>query len=488
MRPDLSLVIPAFDESVRLPETLAALERHFASSDRRVEIVVVDDGSTDDTAAIAAAWVAAAATDRLSGRTFTISHRGKGAAVRAGMRSATGGIVGYCDADTSASPEAIDRLYERCAAGIDVALSSRTAPGAVIEVRQPWYRENAGHLFNFFLRKLARLPYRDTQCGLKMFRAGAAQAIFRHQRLDGFAFDAEVIVLARELGFRLEEAPIHWRHSAGSKVSMLRDSFAMARDLFRIVRRLRASDLHAPGELRDDALERMVEAETVHWWHRAKRNLVTQVVTEAGASGPCLDVGCGGGALLNELPLAPVFGTDVSGPALQHAQRFGRASLVQAEGDALPFRDATMGCALALDVIEHHARPEDLLADTARVLRAGGLVVITVPAFDWMWSYADHVLGHYRRYTKRRLETDLRTAGFDVVRVTYFHSWLLPVAWLFRRLKAVLNRPPSADDFPVPDRLNRALLSLSEAEARVLSRRDLPFGLSVLAVGRKPAG
>jgi dolichyl-phosphate beta-glucosyltransferase len=485
MRPDLSLVIPAFNESTRLPETLDGLQRHFEASGLRVEVLIVDDGSTDDTPEIAAAWAARLdAEGRLTARTFTISHRGKGAAVRAGVRKATGAVVGYSDADTSASPKAIDDVYARCAAGADVALASRTAPGAVIEVSQPWYRENAGHLWNFFLRKLARLPYRDTQCGLKMFKADAAKEVFRHQRLDGFAFDAELIVLARELGYSIVEVPIVWRHTAGSKVSMLRDGVAMARDFIRIVRRLGRIDLHAPGEPTDDALDRMATSEDVHWWHRAKRALVRDVIEAEGATGPCLDVGCGGGALVNELPLEPAIGTDVSARALRHAGRFGRASLVQAEGDALPFQEATIGCAFALDVLEHHARPEDVLAETHRVLREDGLVVVTVPAFDWMWSYADHVLGHYRRYRKRGLERDLRHAGFDVVRVTYFHSWVLPPAWVFRRLGALLNRS-SADDFPVPGPLNRVLLGVTAAERRLLARRDLPFGLSILGIARK---
>lgn len=484
--PDLSLVIPAYDEEARLPVTLERLERHFSGSGMRVEVVIVDDGSSDATSAVAGEWAARHRNGRLVARTLSISHRGKGAAVRAGMTVTTGAIAGYCDADSSAAPEAIDDLYRRCRDGVDVALSSRAVPGAVIEVHQPWYRERAGQLFNLILRKLARIPYQDTQCGLKLFRAPAAAEIFRHQRLDGFAFDAEVVVLARELGFSLEEVPIRWRHSPGSKVSMLRDSFAMARDLVRIVRRLRAGDLHAPGPVSDPLLERRVETEAGHWWHRAKRNVVVRVLERLPAEGPVVDVGCGGGAMLRDVPVAPAFGTEPSAGAARHAARSSPGAVVRAEGSALPLRDESVGCVLALDVIEHHPRPEELLAEAARVLRPGGLLVVTVPAYDWMWSYADHVLGHYRRYTRRRLQGDVRGAGLEVVRCTYFHSWLLAPAWVFRTVRARVTSRPTPDDFPLPGPLNRALLALSRLEARAVVGRDVPFGLSVLAVGRRP--
>ena len=484
-RPDLSLVIPAFNETVRLPQTLDRIERQFSASELLVEVIVVDDGSSDATAAFAAEWAGRRHRGRIVARSLTISHRGKGAAVRAGMMAATGVITGYCDADGSASPAAIDDLYRRCRDGVDVALASRAAPGAVIEVHQPWFREKGGQLFNLFLRKLARLPFKDTQCGLKMFRAPAAAETFRHQRLDGFAFDAEVVVLARELGFRLEEVPIRWRHSDGSKVSMLSDSVAMARDLVRIVRRLRAGDLHAPGPTQDPTLERRIAAEAAHWWHRAKRNVVVRVLEEVAPEGPCVEIGCGGGAMLHEVPASPAFGTDASEGAVEHAGRTNEGRVVRAEAFSLPFRDGSAGVVLALDVIEHYPRPEEVLAEAARVLRPGGSLVVTVPAFDWMWSYADHVLGHYRRYTRRRLESDVRGAGLDVVRCTYFHSWLLAPAWAFRTLKGVVARRPTPDDFPLPATVNAALYAISRSEARVVARRDLPFGLSVLAVARR---
>jgi SAM-dependent methyltransferase len=270
-------------------------------------------------------------------------------------------------------------------------------------------------------------------------------------------------------------------------VSMLRDSFAMARDLVRIVRRLHGDDLHAPGPLSDSFLERRMEIEVGHWWHRAKRHVVATALGAVPAQGPLLDVGCGGGAMLADAPLAPAFGVEASAGAALHANAVRPGGVVRAAGWALPVRDASLGCVLALDVVEHHAQPERMLAEAARVLRPGGVLVVTVPAYDWMWSYADHVLGHYRRYTRARLREDVRRAGFEVVRCTYFHSWLLAPAWAFRTVRGRVTSRPTPDDFPLPGPVNRALLAVCRAEARAVVRRDLPFGLSVLAVARKPA-
>ena len=140
--------------------------------------------------------------------------------------------------------------------------------------------------------------------------------------------------------------------------------------------------------------------------------------------------------------------------------------------------------AFALDVLEHHPRPEQLVREIGRVLTDRGLLVVTVPAFQWMWSYADHVLGHYRRYTKQHLVRELEEAGFEVARVTYVHSWLLPAAWTFRKVRGRVGRGDTADDFALPGPLNRVLLGVSGIELRLLSSANLPFGLSVLALAR----
>ena len=462
-----------------------ALERlaTFASdSGLAVEVIVADDGSRDATVAVAEEWMATHPSDTFQVRVIAIRHRGKGAAVRAGLLRAHAPVVGYSDVDLSAGTDSLLDMYRESKDGTDVVIASRGLSESILDVRQPWYRERAGRIYNAMLRHLLDIPFRDTQCGLKLFRAEVATTVLRHQRLDGFAFDAELVVLAVRLGFEVKEVPVRWSHADGSKVSMVRDSVAMSRDIFRIARRLRKGAIHALGVPTADALDVMASSEANHWWYVAKRGVVAQ----AWPSGPgvrCLDVGCGGGAVMNEVQaLMPAFGVDLSDRALHHGQAIGLSTLVRAEAGALPFATGSFSVALALDVLEHHPHPDQLLAEIRRVLTPDGTLIVTVPAFQWMWSYADHVLGHYRRYTSPQLGAELADARFEVERLTYFHSWLLPLAWTFRKLRALTGRTESADDFAVPALVNRVLLRVSRLELKVLARRDLPLGLSVLAV------
>jgi dolichyl-phosphate beta-glucosyltransferase len=239
---DLSLVVPVFNEEVRLLSTLQRLAAFANEHSLALEIVVADDGSSDRTAEICRQWIASQRAPGVTARLASIAHRGKGAAVRAGMGFVTAPIVGYCDADLSAGPDAILQVLASIRAGADVAMASRGLRESVLDIRQPWYREFAGRTFNRLLRWSARIPFKDTQCGLKLFRADAARQLFRNQQLDGFAFDIELVLVAMQLNLRIDEVPIHWAHASGSKVSLVRDSFRMARDARRVWRRLRRQD------------------------------------------------------------------------------------------------------------------------------------------------------------------------------------------------------------------------------------------------------
>jgi SAM-dependent methyltransferase len=484
MSADLSLVVPVYNEEMRLPGTLARLAVFASDEALSLEVIVADDGSTDRTAAVFKEWVDRHASTRLQCSLVQIAHRGKGAAVRAGMQRVTAPIVGYTDADLSAGPDAILQLLAAIARGADIAIASRGLPESILARRQPWYREMAGRTLNVGLRKLTGIPFRDTQCGLKLFRAHAAREVFRHQRIDGFAFDVELVMIAMKAGFTIDEIPVTWVHEAGSKLSLFRDPLPMARDILRTRRRFRHG-IQAPGVPSHDAMETMTGNEDSHWWHVAKRRIVSAEIP-AIAPQRCLDIGCGGGAMLLEASKkGGAVGTDLSTIALKSARARGLRALVRAEGASLPLASRSFSAVLALDVIEHHAQPEVLLGEIARVLVPGGRLIVTVPAYQWMWSYADDVLGHYRRYTRSRLKDELRSAGFDVRRVTYFHSWLLPIAWTFRTLRTLLGRTGAADDFQVHPTLNRILLGVCSIETRYSRRANLPFGLSVLAIAER---
>lgn len=226
--PYLSVVIPAYNEAQRLPQSLRRIHTFLSSWGRSYEIVVVDDGSADDTGRLA----------RESGVPHLLvlqndGNRGKGYSVRRGMVEARGEHRLMTDADLSTPIEQLDRLLARQELGADVVIGSRALPGANIEVRQPWYRENMGRVFNLLVRVLAVGGLHDTQCGFKLWSGHAAADVFAAARLDGFSFDVETLFLARRRGYRIEELPVTWRNDAATRVGML-GGFLAFPDLLRI--------------------------------------------------------------------------------------------------------------------------------------------------------------------------------------------------------------------------------------------------------------
>jgi len=239
--PQLSVVIPAFDEQGRIG---AAVERLRAELPvpGGVEVVVVDDGSRDATADVARG---AGADQVLSLPT----NRGKGAAVRAGMLASTGRALAFTDADLAYSPAQLLRLLHEVEAGFDVVIGSRRHVDTTTLVRARRLREVSGRFFNL-LSQAALLPrYVDTQCGLKAFDAEAARVLFSRARVDGFAFDVELIHLTQRYGLSLREVPVELANPETSTVRLLRDGPLMVRDLIR-VRRWGAAGVYdlGPGE------------------------------------------------------------------------------------------------------------------------------------------------------------------------------------------------------------------------------------------------
>lgn len=225
----LSVVIPAFNEARRIEKTLEHLSAHLSAQPWEWEIRVVDDGSTDRTAAIVTDWSRGHPAIVLQAE----PHRGKGGAVKAGLLAARGDYRFICDADLSMPPAELRRFLPPVLAGFDVAIGSREGAGAR-RVGEPWRRHAVGRLFNLAIRWLVVPGIADTQCGFKMFTADSVRAIFPQVTLDGWAFDVEALCIARRLNLRIVEVPIEWHYRAQSQVSVLRDSWPMLRDLFRI--------------------------------------------------------------------------------------------------------------------------------------------------------------------------------------------------------------------------------------------------------------
>lgn len=228
----LSLVIPAYNEARRLPASLVCCADHLRARGLAAEIIVADDGSTDGTALAYSTTVAGLAGDGLTFRYLPLAHGGKGSAVRAGVLQATGDPVIFLDADLSIPVELVDRFLEALASGADIAIASRYVPGS--RVRRPLVRRLMGSAYRAFVRALVPTGLQDTQCGGKAYTARAARALFSRQRLDGFAFDAEVLYLARRAGLRVTEVPVALAQSAETSIDLLRDAPRMLADLVRI--------------------------------------------------------------------------------------------------------------------------------------------------------------------------------------------------------------------------------------------------------------
>jgi dolichyl-phosphate beta-glucosyltransferase len=233
---DVSLIIPAFNEELRLLPTLERLHAHLSARPMSYEIVVVDDGSRDRTRE-----VVAAAAARLPNIVLVCQHpnRGKGAAVRRGMRAARGRIRVMWDADCSMPPEELPRLLAPIVAGrAAIAIGSRYAAGART-VKQPRYRVLWSRLCNKVIQRWLVPRVLDTQCGFKAFTSGAALNLFGSATIDGWAFDLEILALARRRRFAIEEVGVEWKDDERSRVNPFTDFWKVIREALTIRRNLR---------------------------------------------------------------------------------------------------------------------------------------------------------------------------------------------------------------------------------------------------------
>jgi dolichyl-phosphate beta-glucosyltransferase len=228
----ISVVIPAYNESRRISATLERMYAYFKDHSWEFEIIVVDDGGTDDTKTV---------VQQIQNRLPLIKclsspppNRGKGHAVRQGVAASLGEIVLISDADLSTPVEDIEKLLLHLDQGYDVIIGSRGLKDSDVRVRQPFFRIAMGKTFNRLVRLMVLEDFRDTQCGFKLFRGACAREIFKHSTIKRFAFDVEILFLAKKQGYKIKEVPITWLNSPDSKVHPIRDSFQMLTDIFRL--------------------------------------------------------------------------------------------------------------------------------------------------------------------------------------------------------------------------------------------------------------
>ena len=228
--PRWSVVIPAYNEAQRLPFYLGEVVAYFDGRGEPYEVIVVDDGSVDETAARV---LEARATHQAVTLHQLAQNRGKGFAVRAGMRVARGGLRLMADADGATPIGEVKRLETAIQAGADVAVGSRALPDPSVRREVQIHRKVSGEIFNFFARRMGVGDVTDTQCGFKLFRGAVADTLFRELETDGFGFDVELLMLARRGGYRVTEVAINWADQPGSKVDVLRDGPRMLAQILR---------------------------------------------------------------------------------------------------------------------------------------------------------------------------------------------------------------------------------------------------------------
>jgi dolichyl-phosphate beta-glucosyltransferase len=237
MQCDISLVIPAYNEAERLGSTLERAVEYLSRRGASYEVLVVDDGSRDRTIEVA---------EGFAGRGVRVirhkQNRGKGAAVRTGMLASRGGEVLLSDADASTPIEELEKL-ERSLSEAPVVFGSRAVDGADVRQRQPFYRELMGKTFNRIIWLLGVRGVSDTQCGFKLLAGEVARELGAELTIDGFAYDVELVWLARRRGYPIAEVGVIWVNSPDSRVDPIRSSVSMFRDVIRM--RLRHSGRHS---------------------------------------------------------------------------------------------------------------------------------------------------------------------------------------------------------------------------------------------------
>ena len=231
--PFLSVIIPAFNEEQRLPNTLEQVLAYLRDQPYRSEILVIENASQDNTYQVAKEFAQSHTTANLPIQVIREPQRGKGNAVKRGIYAASGAYLFMCDADLSMPVTEINRFFPPELEGFDISIASREASGAV-RYNEPAYRHFVGRIFNTLIRVLALPELNDTQCGFKCFKAAIAEDLFRDLNITGWSFDVEILYLAQRRGYRIVEIPIPWYYNPDSHISVVKDSFQMAIDIFKI--------------------------------------------------------------------------------------------------------------------------------------------------------------------------------------------------------------------------------------------------------------
>jgi dolichyl-phosphate beta-glucosyltransferase len=519
----LGVVVPVFDEADRLTDYGKPLVDFVLRLPAGSRLLFVDDGSADGTPERVEELIGdlpGAPVDLLRR-----PHRGKGAAVAAGLRALDTPLRGFCDVDLSTPLDDLARIAAAAARSGGLAIGSRDLTTSTLVQTEGPVREALGRLYNRLLQATVTPGVVDTQCGAKVAPGAVWEAVLAHCGEEGFAWDAEVVAVALARGIEVVQVPIAWRHDERSKVNVGRDGLAMLAATPRIRRSRRqaaAAPVPAgearvpvaaaavpagaggpavgvrdaaplPGEVFDDENAALLGgSDRTHWWFRSKAALVATALRRTARPRPergwLVDLGGGAGGVTAMLGWPPDRAAVLEGNAALagQARRVHGLTAVRTSVHEVPLAAGAAEVVCLLDVIEHLHDPSLALREAARVLAADGRLVVTVPAHQWLWSAADEQLGHVRRYTRRMLRAELAAAGFEPELLTHVFSWLVPPVWLKRKVASGGDAELGLDQ--TSPLIDTAAMALTLGERMAVGRATLPFGTSVLCVARPVDG
>ncbi|HTX94536.1 MAG TPA: glycosyltransferase [Mycobacterium sp.] len=475
----LTLVVPVYNESLRFGLYASQLGNFIVRCPAGSELIFVDDGSSDDTPGLIERLIADRCETPI--RLLRRTHRGKGAAVAVGLISASSEMACFCDFDLATPLDELVRIVV-AAEGIPIlAIGSRGAASARIKRHQHRTREFLGRTYNRLVQLCLVPGIADTQCGAKAAPTDIWAQIVPACREEGFAWDVEVIAVARMMGVRVQEVGIEWGHQEGSRVNLLSDGARMLCAVPRIRRNVVScarSRPNVPQErsgLFDDASD-----DSLHWWFRSKATFVSLLIRHyAPKDGWLVEIGSGPrgvGAMLGWAPNRTLALKDSVELARETSRRYAVIP-VACHAARLPIAGSTASVVCLLDVVEHLPDPIPTIREAARMLTPEGKLVVSVSANSRLCGSADQVVGRARRYTRNALRSDLESAGCEVLWMSHVFSWLALPMWLRRRARPAQGRHGVGAPF-----IDALSMLLTRIEWSIVWHRTLPIGTSVLCV------
>lgn len=477
----LTLVVPVYNESLRFRLFANELGDFIARCPGGSELIFVDDGSSDDTPVLIEQFI----VDRceVSIRLLRRTHRGKGAAVAVGLISASSEMACFCDFDLSTPLDELVRIVAAAEGMPILSIGSRGAVSAQITRHQHRSREFLGRTYNRLVQLYLVPGIADTQCGAKAASTDIWARILPSCREEGFAWDVEVIAVARMMGVRVQEIGIEWRHQEGSRVNLLGDGARMVCAVPRIRRNLiscarsHSNVTHDESGLVDgEAAAPLAFDDSPHWWLRSKAVFVSLLIRHyAPKDGWFVEIGSSPTGVAAMLGWAPDRTLALKNNVELARETSRRDAVIPLACDAarLPIAGSTASVVCLLDVVAHLPDPIPTIREAVRMLTPEGKLVVSVSAHP----HPDGVVGHARRYTRKALRKDLERGGCEVLWISHVFSWLALPMWLRRRARP--TKEPHDVGTPFIDALS---VLLTRIEWFIVSHRTLPIGTSVLCI------